>query len=670
MYANECWVLPFFKLGYQKDLQVKDIYNTTKGDLSQPLGDILERNWNEEVLRAQKSGKRPSLKRAIWKTIGKSYMFIGFLIFLNTFLIKMTQPIVLGRYIKYFEKSSTRDATMGWSLGSGVILLAFLNMVAMHYTIVNCSRVGMRVRIACCSLMYRKLLRLNHISSGKTAAGQLVNLLSNDVVRFDFALAFLHYIWIMPLQGIAGLIVMYSYIQTAAFPTMLVMTIQAVLGQGEIHSLARTEVLRVSSLSGYLSRLQGKFRGKIATLTDQRVKLMNEITSGIQVIKMYAWEKPFEKIVEFSRRKEVNMIARNSYIRGFSSALNIFVERATLYIAVISYVLLGNRITVDAHVAKHLFEQCIQQYLAGKTRILVTHQVQFLKGADMIVVMNNDQHTSTWCLLLQTSEALGFYLDVISTVFLGLVTFQFLIFQSEDTVSGNVGLVIAQSLILTGKSSLVATLFRLAPIEGAVEIDGLNTGKVGLRALRSSISIIPQVPTLFSASLRYNLDPFEKCADDELWKAVERVELKQSGVALDTAVSESGANFSAGQRQLICLARAIVRNNKILVMDEATANVDQHTDSLIQTTIRQAFKDCTVITIAHRINTIIDCDRVLVMDHGQAVEFAAPHELLEQKNGHFAQMVEQTGPTMSSKLRKQAKDSYNQKRAVENQKSE
>ncbi|KAH1001571.1 hypothetical protein HUJ04_005569 [Dendroctonus ponderosae] len=810
--SASCWVLPFFKLGYQKDLQVKDIYNTTKGDLSQPLGDILERNWNEEVLRAQKSGKRPSLKRAIWKTIGKSYMFIGFLIFLNTFLIKMTQPIVLGRYIKYFEKSSTRDATMGWSLGSGVILLAFLNMVAMHYTIVNCSRVGMRVRIACCSLMYRKLLRLNHISSGKTAAGQLVNLLSNDVVRFDFALAFLHYIWIMPLQGIAGLIVMYSYIQTAAFPTMLVMTIQAVLGQG------------------YLSRLQGKFRGKIATLTDQRVKLMNEITSGIQVIKMYAWEKPFEKIVEFSRRKEVNMIARNSYIRGFSSALNIFVERATLYIAVISYVLLGNRITVvkvcalqrdfeelpfgdktqvgekgallsggqrarvalaravyreadayllddplsavDAHVAKHLFEQCIQQYLAGKTRILVTHQVQFLKGADMIVVMNNgmvaqefdtlqDQHTSTWCLLLQTSEALGFYLDVISTVFLGLVTFQFLIFQSEDTVSGNVGLVIAQSLILTGmlqfgirqsaevssnmtsverilqytkleeegpwdplpadrpptdwpregrvtfkhaylrytpdgppsirdldveiqpgekigivgrtgagKSSLVATLFRLAPIEGAVEIDGLNTGKVGLRALRSSISIIPQVPTLFSASLRYNLDPFEKCADDELWKAVERVELKQSGVALDTAVSESGANFSAGQRQLICLARAIVRNNKILVMDEATANVDQHTDSLIQTTIRQAFKDCTVITIAHRINTIIDCDRVLVMDHGQAVEFAAPHELLEQKNGHFAQMVEQTGPTMSSKLRKQAKDSYNQKRAVENQKSE
>ncbi|KAH1001566.1 hypothetical protein HUJ04_005565 [Dendroctonus ponderosae] len=321
------WVLPVFKLGYQKDLQVEDIYNTTKADLSQPLGDILERNWNEEVLRVQKSGKPPSLKRAIWKTIGKSYMIIGFLIFLNTFLIKMSQPIVLGRYIKYFEKNSTHDDSTGWLLGSGVILLAFLHKVVMHYTVLNCSRVGMRVRVACCSLIYRKLLRLNHISSGKTTAGQLVNLLSNDVVRFDFALGFLHYIWIMPLQGIAGLIVMYSYIQNAAFPTMLVMTIQAVLGQG------------------CLSKLQGRFRGKIATLTDQRVKLMSEITSGIQVIKMFAWEKPFEKIADISRRKEVNMIARNSYIRGFSSALNIFIERATLYIAVISYVLLGNRIT-------------------------------------------------------------------------------------------------------------------------------------------------------------------------------------------------------------------------------------------------------------------------------------------------------------------------------------
>ncbi|CAG9768636.1 unnamed protein product [Ceutorhynchus assimilis] len=1286
-----CWVLPFFKIGYNKDLQTKDIYNTTKKDLSGPLGDILERNWNKEVSRTQKTKESPSLKRAIWKSFGKMYMLYGVLLFLNALFIKMTLPIVLGFYIRFFEKTSTQSPTTGWLLACGVIGMAFINCCIIHHSNMNNSRIGMRIRIACSSLIYRKLLRLNHLSLGQTAAGQLVNLLSNDVARFDAAMLYLHYIWIMPIAALVGTYVMYSYIGMAAFITMAVMALQAIFGQG------------------YLSKLQGKYRGQIAQLTDQRVKLMSEITSGIQVIKMYAWEKPFETMVAFSRRKEVKVIAKTSHIKGFSAALNVFVERATLYIAVISYVLLDNRITgevvfsvaqllntiqfymsivfpmaqsayeeakvsirrieefllmeenpaleysdvespktsikltkaraswlsnpiahtlvdidleiapgtlccvvgsvgsgkssllqvilkelplnmgrleapgrisyaaqepwlftsnvrqnilfgmpyikdrykevvkvcalqrdfeelpfgdktqvgekgaalsggqrarvalaravyrdadayllddplsaVDAHVAKHLFEECLQKYLCNKIRVLVTHQVQFLKGADLIIVMNNgkidkigkfsdlekdvaalskeveqdkeakekedaviekvtsvknnrerlksissvismvgsepdetqellekgsiptstyvqyyragapyilliglvilliiaqvmcnasdmwvtywtnkeefrylqeqksinaigttlptllnstlsdlydnitspivltdkspndqlfsrdtyiiiytiiiiiaviltsarsaafykicmnaserlhnimfanilkapmaffdanpsgrilnrfskdmgavdeilpkctldslqvflvmagilgmvfivspwmiipaaglgflfiycrnvylasaqdikrlegltkapvfshisaslyglpsirsfkaqsliirefdalqDQHTATWCLFLLTSETLGFYLDTISALFLALVTFQFLLFRDENTVSGDVGLVIAQSLILTGmlqygvrqsaevssnmtsvervlqytkleeegpweplpadkppldwpkqgqvnfkhaylryspdappsiknltveikagekvgivgrtgagKSSLVATLFRLAPIEGSIEIDGLDTGVVGLKSLRSSISIIPQVPTLFSASLRYNLDPFGKSTDEQLWKALEQVELKQGGATLDSAVSEGGANFSAGQRQLICLARAIVRNNKVLVMDEATANVDQHTDSLIQTTIREAFKDCTVITIAHRLNTIIDCDKVLVMDHGEAVEFAPPNELLKKRNGHFTKMVEQTGPAMEAKLRKTAKEAY------------
>lgn len=1319
------WVLPIFKVGYDNDLQVKDVFNAVKSDHSGPLADTLERNWNDEVLKREKTKKKPSLKRVIWKTFAKSYMFYGILLFVNSILVKLSQPIVLAEFVNYFDKNSVLSKGSGWLLGWGVVLLAFTNVVVMHYTSIYCARIGMRVRIACCSLLYRKLLRLNHVSLAKTAAGQLINLMSNDVQRFDNAAIFWHYLWIMPLQTAVGFYVMYSYIGLAAVPTILAMTLQAVFGQG------------------YLSKLQGFYRGKIAQLTDNRIKIMSEITSGIQVIKMYAWEKPFEKVVELARKHEIDMIRKTSYIKGFSSGLNVFVERAALYIAVVAYVLLGERVTsevvfsmaqllntiqlymsilfplalsgyeeakvsirrleeflvleenqsigysdkeeitesnsikltkvkaswlanpiahtlididleiksgtfccvvgvvgsgkssllqvllkelpismgriqvpskisyasqepwlftsnvrqnilfglpydkqkykkvvkvcalerdldelpygdktqvgergaalsggqrarvalaravyreadaylfddplsaVDAHVAKHLFEECLQSHLKGKTRILVTHQVQFLKGADLIVVMSNgkidkvgsysqlekdilslskeieqqhkelkseesieeqevqkhgkrerlqsissvismvgtepdeneellekgsiksstyveysksgastcllifllilliiaqaicnasdmwvtywtnkeelkyaqlhtlneseligfeseisttlssylsenltdveanftttisptgwlenitdvnssvinddaisriqrgvststdmlerdtyiwiytllilgaviltslrstlfykvcmkasktlhnkmfasilkapmvffdtnpsgrilnrfskdmgtvdeilprcmldtiqillvmsgilamvfivspwmiipaivlgylfifarkiylssaqdikrlegvtkapvfshvsaslhglssirafksqdlivkefdtlqDQHTATWFMVLSTSEALGFYLDVISTLFLALVTFQFIVFENENTLSGNVGLVIAHTLILTGmlqfgvrqsaevssnmtsvervlqytrldeegpwealpaykppsdwpergqvtfrhaylrylpdgqpsirdlnvefkagekigvvgrtgagKSSLVATLFRLAPVDGHVQIDDQDTANVGLRNLRSSISIIPQVPILFSASIRYNLDPFERSTDEQLWKALERVELKQNGVALDTAVSEGGVNFSAGQRQLICLARAIVRNNKILVMDEATANVDQHTDSLIQKTIREAFKDCTVITIAHRLNTIIDSDKVLVMDAGSAVEFDHAHELLRKKEGYFTTMVKQTGPNMEAKLRQLAKEAY------------
>lgn len=1291
-----CWVLPFFKTGYKKDLEVKDIYNSTQEDLSGPLGDELERNWIAELERAKNGPRKrpiePSLKRAIFKTFAKSYFFYGAFIFIQSVIIRMVIPIVLGEYIKFYNnpKESFLHIEQGWLLGSAVVGLSFIRIVLEHYCNMGVQRIGMRVRVAACSLIYRKLLKLNQASLGKTAAGQLVNLLSNDVIRFDMVSWFYHYFWIMPIQSAIALYIMYSYIGMAALPAMAAITVQAVI------------------IQGCLSKRQGILRAKIAHLTDNRVKLMSEICSGIQVIKMYAWEKPFEKVVELARKLEIDVVKQTSYIKGASLALMIFTERATLYIAVINYVLLGNNITgdvvfsvaqllntvqlfmatyfplalstyeeckvsikriedflfleenvdtsnveskpenaglvklsdataswtpnpiiktlieinlelkpgtlccvvgpvgsgkssllqvllqelpissgklqvvgdisyasqdpwlfvssirqnilfgqaydkerykravqactlrrdfdllshgdrtsvgergsalsggqrarvalaravyrdadiyllddplsaVDTHVAKQLFEGCIQGHLRGKTRVLVTHQVQFLKGADLIVVLNNgsiekmgtyeeleeqlsvlskeieqqhqqqaaehklereqtpkvedrdrglqlalqsiaslaswddpeeteellergalksstyveyfksgtsvctlvvliilfviaqtannasdlwvtnwtnteeekraanltfestnftaldndtsvfnnvfnstlpyeegletktyisvytgliiasiiltlsrgilfmkismsaskhlhntmfrcllrapmsffdtnpsgrilnrfskdmgavdellpkvfletlqiffmmlgilgmvfivspwmivpaiflglifwyarvvyltsaqdikrlegstrapvfshvssslyglptirafkaqelivqefdslqDQHTGTWFIFGATSESLGFYLDIISTIFLAFVTFQFLVFGDEDIKAGDVGLVISQTLVLTGmlqygvrqsaevsstmtsvervlqytkldeegpweplpadkppldwpqkgrvtfdhaflrytrnsppsirnltvefkpgekigvvgrtgagKSSLVATLFRLATVDGLIAIDAIDTGKVGLRILRTNISIIPQVPILFSSSLRHNLDPFEKCTDEQLWKALERVELKQNGVGLDTIVTEGGGNFSAGQRQLICLARAIVRNNKVLVMDEATANVDRHTDALIQRTIREAFEDCTVITIAHRLNTIADYDKTLVMDAGKLVEFAAPHELLQDPNGYFAKMVAQTGPVMESRLKEIAKEAYEKNKA-------
>ncbi|XP_008214772.2 multidrug resistance-associated protein 4 [Nasonia vitripennis] len=192
-----------------------------------------------------------------------------------------------------------------------------------------------------------------------------------------------------------------------------------------------------------------------------------------------------------------------------------------------------------------------------------------------------------------------------------------------------------------GKSSLISALFRLAKIDGTLSIDGIDTKKISLSDLRSRISIIPQEPVLFSVSVRDNLDPNHEFDDVTLWSALEQVELNKTFDSLDRNIDRGGSNLSAGQRQLFCLARAIIKRNKILVMDEATANVDQATDEFIQKIIRIVFKDCTVMTIAHRLNTIIDSDRVLVMDHGQAVEFDHP-DILLQRNGYFSKMIRQT----------------------------
>lgn len=194
-----------------------------------------------------------------------------------------------------------------------------------------------------------------------------------------------------------------------------------------------------------------------------------------------------------------------------------------------------------------------------------------------------------------------------------------------------------------GKSSIVSILFRLYKFEGKVEIDGCDTKSMSLTELRRSMSIIPQDPILFSGTIRKNLDPFSEFSDKQLWDALEAVQLKayfaRYDQGLEFVISEEGSNFSVGQRQLICLARAIVRRNKILVLDEATANVDPETDGFIQRTIAKQFAQCTVLTIAHRLITIVDSDRVLVLDRGQVKEFAEPSELIKDESSLFTQMI-------------------------------
>nr|XP_009681743.1 PREDICTED: multidrug resistance-associated protein 1 isoform X3 [Struthio camelus australis] len=198
-----------------------------------------------------------------------------------------------------------------------------------------------------------------------------------------------------------------------------------------------------------------------------------------------------------------------------------------------------------------------------------------------------------------------------------------------------------------GKSSLTLGLFRInEAAEGEIVIDGINIAKIGLHDLRFRITIIPQDPVLFSGSLRMNLDPFDQHSDEDIWRSLELAHLKNFVSSLPDKLNhecaEGGENLSVGQRQLVCLARALLRKSKILVLDEATAAVDLETDNLIQSTIKSQFEECTVLTIAHRLNTIMDYTRVLVLDRGEVVECGSPENLL-QKKGIFYSMAKDSG---------------------------
>lgn len=199
-----------------------------------------------------------------------------------------------------------------------------------------------------------------------------------------------------------------------------------------------------------------------------------------------------------------------------------------------------------------------------------------------------------------------------------------------------------------GKSSLTLALFRIIEAAaGSIFIDGENIGLLGLAKLRSRLTIIPQDPVLFSGSMRMNLDPFNQYSDKNVWDALDHAHLRSfvsnlpNGLSFE--VSEGGSNLSIGQRQLVCLARALLRKTKVLILDEATAAVDLETDDLIQATIRQEFADCTVLTIAHRLNTIMDSNRVLVLDSGLIKEFDTPENLLADRNSTFYSMAKDAG---------------------------
>uniref|UniRef100_A0A8D3B236 Multidrug resistance-associated protein 4 n=1 Tax=Scophthalmus maximus TaxID=52904 RepID=A0A8D3B236_SCOMX len=1153
--------------------------------------------WDQEVRQAAKGMRPPKLTKVLVQCYWKSYSLIGIYIFVEE-VIKVIQPVLLGKLIEYFETYDPVDTAAvheAYSYATGISLSTVVLAVLHHLYFYHVQRVGMKIRVAMCHMIYRKALYLNSTALAKTTTGQIVNLISYDVNKFDEVTLYLHFLWIAPLQ--------------AATVTLLLMY---AIGPSCLAGMAVFFILM--PIQTMFGRLFSRLRAETAVLTDERIRTMNEVISGIRVIKMYGWEKPFVGLVDEVRRMEISKIMKSSYLRGLNMASFFVASKIIIFITVCVYVLTGNTLSssrvfmavslygavrltitlffpfaiekvseslvsirriqnfllleevlpqhlghpvaekkdcmvkiqdlicywdkaptlqnvsftvkpeqllavigpvgagkssllsailgelsqesgvvkvkgeltytsqqpwilpgtirsnilfgkelnpkkyervlracalkrdmdllpggdlamvgdrgtnlsggqkarvslaravyqdadiyllddplsaVDAEVGRHLFEECICGLLRKKPRILVTHQLQYLKAADHIVVLKEvsqgtyselqrfgldftsllkeeedleesrgttvsgfphtlsdnsmsstsslsssrysliegaeplavvgirialwcadvfffyrlissgltatsvvfgflrslvffnvlvsssqtlhnrmfsailrtpvrffdinpvgrilnrfskdigyldsllpwtfadfiqvflqvtgvvavaavimpwiiipivpllvvflflrcyflqtsrdikrlesttrspvfshlssslqglstirafkvqqrfqqmfdkyqDLHSEAWFLFLTTSRWFAVRLDGICSVFVTITAFG-CIYLRDGLEPGAVGLALSYAVTLTGmfqwgvrqsaeienmmtsvervveyaeleseapwetdkqppqdwpkngsitfdrvnfsysaseplvlknlsvvftsrekvgivgrtgagKSSLISALFRLAEPEGRIIIDDFLTSSLGLHTLRQRMSIIPQDPVLFTGTMRKNLDPFRQHTDEDLWNALQEVQMKavveELPNKLETVLTESGSNFSVGQRQLVCLARAILRKNRILIIDEATANVDPRTDGLIQQTIRDKFQECTVLTIAHRLNTIIDCDRILVLDAGRIRECDEPYVLLQNQDGIFYQMVQQTGRAEAASLLHTAK---------------
>ncbi|CAH1987637.1 unnamed protein product [Acanthoscelides obtectus] len=280
--ATFCYTIPMFIQGFKRDLEESDLTETYSKHKSDYLGNKMESYWKAEEERACRKQKKPSLQRVLIKAFGWELMFYGIVLFLSE-AIRIAQPIVLGQLISFYtpgQQEITQEEAYYYA--AGVVLCSLMNILIAHPYMMGMLHLGMKLRVACCSLIYRKSLKLSKTALRDTTAGQVVNLLSNDVNRFDVAVLFAHQLWVGPIETVVCTYFMYLQVGIAAAVGVLAL-------------------IMFIPIQFYFGRQISKLRMRTALRTDERVRLMNEIISGIQVIKMYAWEKSFAKLVHTAR---------------------------------------------------------------------------------------------------------------------------------------------------------------------------------------------------------------------------------------------------------------------------------------------------------------------------------------------------------------------------------
>uniref|UniRef100_A0A672IA04 ATP-binding cassette, sub-family C (CFTR/MRP), member 2 n=1 Tax=Salarias fasciatus TaxID=181472 RepID=A0A672IA04_SALFA len=552
--------------------------------------------------------------------------FIGNVAFVgqNLWLSEWTKDAVV--YANETYPPSLRDLRVGvfGALGVAQGLFVFLGTLIL----VNASIAASRILH---ERLLKNMMRVPMIFFDTTPIGRVVNRFAEDIFTIDEAIPNSLRSWILCLLGVLGTLFVIC-LATPLFTIVLVPLAIIYYFVGRFYVATSRQLRRLDSVSR--SPIYSHFGETVSGLTviraynhQERFLKHNEITIDENVKSVYPWivsNRWLAIRLEFLGNLVVffaclfAVISRDSIDSGIvglsiSYALNIM---QTLNLLVKMTSELETNIVAVKRVSEYIEIENEAEWVtdtrppkdwpeAGRLQF-ENYKVHYRPGLDLVL------H--------------GITCDIGSTEKIGIV----------DRTGA-------------GKSSLTNCLFRIIEaVEGRIFIDGIDIAKLGLHDLRANLTIIPQDPVLFCGTLRMNLDPFDKFSDEEIWKVLELSHLKDFAAGLKEGlqyeVSEGGENLSVGQRQLLCLARALLRKSRILILDEATAAVDLETDNLIQNTIREEFSSCTVLTIAHHLHSIMDSSRVMVLDAGRIVEFDTPQNLLSNK-GHFYAMAKDAGIT-------------------------
>uniref|UniRef100_A0A672I9F9 ABC-type glutathione-S-conjugate transporter n=1 Tax=Salarias fasciatus TaxID=181472 RepID=A0A672I9F9_SALFA len=549
--------------------------------------------------------------------------FIGNVAFVgqNLWLSEWTKDAVV--YANETYPPSLRDLRVGvfGALGVAQGLFVFLGTLIL----VNASIAASRILH---ERLLKNMMRVPMIFFDTTPIGRVVNRFAEDIFTIDEAIPNSLRSWILCLLGVLGTLFVIC-LATPLFTIVLVPLAIIYYFVGRFYVATSRQLRRLDSVSR--SPIYSHF---------------GETVSGLTVIRAYNHQERFLKHNEITIDENVKSvypwIVSNRWLAIRLEFLgNLVVFFACLF-AVIS------RDSIDSGIVGLSISYALNtlNLLVKMTSELETNIVAVKRVSEYIEIENEAEWVTDtrppkdWpeAGRLQFENYKVHYRPGLDLVLHGITC--------DIGSTEKIGIVDRTG---AGKSSLTNCLFRIIEaVEGRIFIDGIDIAKLGLHDLRANLTIIPQDPVLFCGTLRMNLDPFDKFSDEEIWKVLELSHLKDFAAGLKEGlqyeVSEGGENLSVGQRQLLCLARALLRKSRILILDEATAAVDLETDNLIQNTIREEFSSCTVLTIAHHLHSIMDSSRVMVLDAGRIVEFDTPQNLLSNK-GHFYAMAKDAGIT-------------------------
>ncbi|KAK6644533.1 hypothetical protein RUM43_000800 [Polyplax serrata] len=654
--ANPCsaltfaWLLGTFLKGFKRDLEVDDLYETLKEHRSDRLGDIFEKTWEKEVLKAKKKGRSPSFLWVIVRVFFWRNIFYSAIMAVTELAIRLIQPFFIGLLVEYFSVSNQNRPLPGENdptyfrrcieilrepksqitkseaifYASGIVLISLINVFVAHPYMMAILHQSMKIRVASCSLIYRKALRLSRTALGETTVGQVVNLLSNDVNRFDVALIFLHYLWIAPVETIIVTYFMYEVVGWATFLGVLFL-------------------LMLIPLQGLLGKKMSMYRLRTAFRTDERVRLMNEIINGIQVIKMYTWEFPFAALVSKARAKEMREIKGSAYGRGILLSFIIFSTRCSIFLTLVAYALSGDTvITAEKIFVLASFYNILRQTMtvffpAGITQlaealISVKRIQDFMLFEENVQTIRFSKDDNLVNGLTPKSPSIEVRFEN--------VTAKWKVDHQEPTLNNVTTTVPPNRLIAligpigSGKSSfLQAILKELPPQTGNVIVNG-------------SISYASQEPWLFVGSIRQNILFGQEYNKQRYQQVVQVCALKRDFELLPygdkTLIGERGISLSGGQRARINLARAVYKEADIYLLDDPLSAVDTHVGKhLFDDCIAGYLKTKTVILATHQLQYLRSVDNILIFSNGR-IEAEGSFKELQKSGLDFAKLLQAT----------------------------